>query len=156
MKAYDFEYDGIPLHNFGYVICEFDGNGDNTVSNGSEITFNTFKSLHNAADELASTEYENAIGATFQGPQIFRGRRVHKQCFLLSPQQHHQIIYALSELLNRNFPLCPLSRGKAQQINWGKLNFQASCRSVSIPQNTAILQPFPPLPPPHRMERPNL
>lgn len=93
MKAYDFEYDGIALHNFGYIICEFDGNGDNTVSNGSEITFNTFKSIHNAADELSSAEYENAIEATFQ---ICRD-----DCLNQAPEMPVSDIRELSKWLNR-------------------------------------------------------
>lgn len=39
MRAYDFEYDGINLSSFGYIICSFDKSGKKTISNGSEITF---------------------------------------------------------------------------------------------------------------------
>ena len=45
MKAYDFQFDGRFLHEFEMVICNFDSRGLKTVTNGSEIKFNTLLSL---------------------------------------------------------------------------------------------------------------
>lgn len=66
MKFYDFEYDGLNLSDFGYMICQFGSNGVETVSNGSQITFNTVSAYRGSKWELISTEYGECIEATFQ------------------------------------------------------------------------------------------
>lgn len=64
--AIDFEYDGIRLGNLGYLICRFDGGGLETVSNGSQITFNKISMQRGDRWELASIEYSECLQATFQ------------------------------------------------------------------------------------------
>ena len=66
MKAYDFEYDGRTLSDFGMIICTFGSGGLDTVSNGSEITFNTVSTLNGSEHKLANTEYEGCIEKTIQ------------------------------------------------------------------------------------------
>ena len=66
MKAYDFEYDGYSLSDFGYVLCHFGSEGLQTISNGSQITFNTVSTLSGAKYELTSTTYENCLESIFQ------------------------------------------------------------------------------------------
>lgn len=66
MKAYDFEYDGYSLSQFGYVLCNFGSEGLRTISNGSQITFNTTSTLNGTKHELTSTEYENCLESVFQ------------------------------------------------------------------------------------------
>ena len=66
MKAYDFEYDGYRLSSFGYIICKFGSDGLETVSNGSQITFNTISTLHGLKQELTSVEYGECLESTFQ------------------------------------------------------------------------------------------
>ena len=66
MKAYDFEYDGRFLHEFGMILCNFDSSGINTVSNGSVITFNTVSVQNGSNYRLTSTEYEDCLESTFQ------------------------------------------------------------------------------------------
>ena len=66
MKAYDFEYNGKRLSDFGFMICSFDDKGLETVSNGCEITFNTVPVLGGSKHRLTSTEYENCLEATIQ------------------------------------------------------------------------------------------
>lgn len=66
MKAYDFIYDGVRLSDFGMVLCNFSSLGVETVSNGSEITFNTVSTLKGAKHELTSVEYGDCLTATFQ------------------------------------------------------------------------------------------
>lgn len=66
MKVYDFEYDGLVLSDMGYMLCEFDFNGTKTISNGSQITFNTIKTSHGQKQELVSIEYAECIGTTLQ------------------------------------------------------------------------------------------
>lgn len=66
MRAYDFEYDSLRLSDFGMTLCSFDSLGVETISNGSEITFNTVSTLGGANHELTSAEFEDCITATFQ------------------------------------------------------------------------------------------
>lgn len=66
MKCYDFWYDGLKLSDFGFQICKFDSDKTNTVSNGSEITFNKASVQYGARQELTSIKYENPITATIQ------------------------------------------------------------------------------------------
>jgi hypothetical protein len=65
MLVYDFLYDGIKLSDMGYMICSFDGSGDNEVSSGSKITFNTVSTLNGIKWELTSSEYKECLSATF-------------------------------------------------------------------------------------------
>lgn len=64
--ATDFEYDGIRLGNLGYLICRFDGGGLETISNGSQITFNKISMQRGSRWELASSEYSECLQATLQ------------------------------------------------------------------------------------------
>lgn len=66
MRLYDFEYDGETLSSRGYIICNFDSGGLNTVENGSQITFNTVPILGGMKYELTSVEYGDCITTTFQ------------------------------------------------------------------------------------------
>lgn len=66
MRAIDFEYDGLRLSDKGFMICEFDGGGLDTITNGSEITFNTVSTLKGAKHELTSVEYADCLTATLQ------------------------------------------------------------------------------------------
>lgn len=66
MKAYDFIYDDKKLSEFGMIICNFDSKGINTVSNGSEITFNKAPTLNGSKHELVSTEYEDCLESSIQ------------------------------------------------------------------------------------------
>lgn len=66
MKAFDFEYDGINLSSFGFIICNFDSRGMNTVSNGSVITFNTVSFHGGSKHELISTQYDDCLETTIQ------------------------------------------------------------------------------------------
>lgn len=65
MKAIDFEYDGYRLSDFGYIICQFDSKSAETVSNGSQIKFNTTPILHGAKHLLTDTEYDECLETTF-------------------------------------------------------------------------------------------
>lgn len=66
MKAYDFEFDGIKLSDKGFIICYFGSKGLDTVSNGSQITFNTVSTLGGAKHKLTGVEYEDCLEATIQ------------------------------------------------------------------------------------------
>ena len=66
MIAYDFEYDGLNLSDFGYMICKFGSEGLQTISSGSHITFNTVSTQNGAKHELTSTVYDNCLESIFQ------------------------------------------------------------------------------------------
>lgn len=66
LVAKDFEYDGRLLSSFGMIICSFDSKGMDTVSNGSQITFNTISSLGGTRHQLISTQYEDCLETTIQ------------------------------------------------------------------------------------------
>lgn len=67
MYAYNFEYDGILLSDFGYIICRFDGGGGiDTAETGSEITFEKASSQSGKRWYSAGTEYKNCLSTTFQ------------------------------------------------------------------------------------------
>lgn len=66
MEIYDFEYDGLILSDMGYIVCKFDSEGLQTISNGSQITFNTVPTLNGAKHELSNIEYSDCLKTTFQ------------------------------------------------------------------------------------------
>ena len=66
MKAYDFQYDNRNLSDFDFVICNFDSRGLKTVTNGSQITFNTVSTSGGSKHNLTSTEYEDCLETTIQ------------------------------------------------------------------------------------------
>lgn len=66
MKAYDFEYNGKKLSDFGFIICRFGSGGLDTIDNGSKISFNTISTLGGSKHELTSTSYEDCLETTIQ------------------------------------------------------------------------------------------
>lgn len=66
MMVNNFEYDGLLLSDFGYVMCSFDSNGDEIITNGSNITFNTSPVLKGSKHILTSVKYEECLTTSFQ------------------------------------------------------------------------------------------
>lgn len=66
VKADDFEYDGLTLSSMGFIISSFDSSGLETISNGSQATFNTIPIQRGAKFELTSVTYDSCIETTFQ------------------------------------------------------------------------------------------
>lgn len=67
MKIVDFEYDGIRLSDYGYMLVTFDGkNGLNTLSNGSKIQLNTISTHHKTKDYSISYEYSEPLNGVWQ------------------------------------------------------------------------------------------
>lgn len=62
----DFEYDGIRLSDYGYMVCTFDGGSMTTVENGSQLTFNTVPIKNGELNLLTGTNYSSSIEANFQ------------------------------------------------------------------------------------------
>ena len=91
MYAIDFEYDGYLLSDMGYMVCDFNGGGTETITNGSEITFNTVSFQRGHYWSLTSTQFDNCLSSTIQ---------ICKKCADdLSIHVHE--IRALSAWLNR-------------------------------------------------------
>lgn len=66
MQFYDFEYDNLTLSDLGYMVCTFGSNGLETVSNGSQLVFNTISTHNGEKHELTSVKYDKCIEQTFQ------------------------------------------------------------------------------------------
>ena len=66
MKAYDFEFDNRRLSSYGFIVCSFGEKGLETVSDGSQITFNTISTLDGSKHELTSVIYEDCLETTIQ------------------------------------------------------------------------------------------
>jgi len=66
VKSLDFEYDKYRLSDFGFIMCKFDEDGIQTISNGSQITFNTVSTLGGSKHEFVSTSYKDCLEGTFQ------------------------------------------------------------------------------------------
>ena len=67
MYAIDFEYAGERLSDYGMIICSFDGGkGIETISSGSDITFNQIASNKGNRFFIGSSTYESALTSTFQ------------------------------------------------------------------------------------------
>lgn len=66
MRASDFEYDGINLSDFGFVICHFGSKGLETTQNGGQVTFNTVSTLSGKKHKLVSTKYEDCAANVIQ------------------------------------------------------------------------------------------
>lgn len=65
MRTHDFEYDGLNLSSFGYIICDFDKSGKKTISNGSEITFVNATTRNGAKWEPTGVTYGNFLETKF-------------------------------------------------------------------------------------------
>lgn len=65
MKALDFEYDGLFLSDFGFMICNFGDKGLETISNGSTISFNTVPIFNGRKNLLTHSTYDECMQTTF-------------------------------------------------------------------------------------------
>lgn len=66
MQATNFQYDGMYLSDFGFIICDFSSNsGPNSVSGGSVITFDKVSRDYGRRFSLSSSKYEECIESTF-------------------------------------------------------------------------------------------
>lgn len=67
MFLIDFEYDGRMLSDFGFMICNITTNsGVETVSAGSNITWNTVTSNTTSKRRISSTQYDEVFSTTFE------------------------------------------------------------------------------------------
>ena len=65
MKALDFEYDGLFLSDFDFMVCTFGSKGLETISNGSVISFNTTPMFNGNKNLLTHSKYEECLQTTF-------------------------------------------------------------------------------------------
>ena len=67
MYAYDFEYDGKQLSDFGFMICHFDSSsGVSSADAGSEISFTTASAHSGKRWFKVGSEYKKCLSTTFQ------------------------------------------------------------------------------------------
>lgn len=66
MNVYDFEYDNMRLSDFGFIVCSFGSKGLQTLSSGSNLTFNTLSTLSGEKFEFINAEYTECLTTTFQ------------------------------------------------------------------------------------------
>jgi hypothetical protein len=66
MKAFDFEYAGKNLSDFGFIICNFGDKGLDTVSNGAVVSFDSVPVQNGTKYELTSSTYEDCLETTIQ------------------------------------------------------------------------------------------
>ena len=65
MLDMDFEYDGIYLSDFGFMVCNLNGNEEENISEGSEISFNLTPVAMGKRQFLAGTKYDSSVTAEF-------------------------------------------------------------------------------------------
>lgn len=66
MVAYDFEYDGILLSDMGCMLCVIDTSLDQSITVGTDITFNTVKAFGGKRFYSTHTTYESPIEQTYE------------------------------------------------------------------------------------------
>ena len=67
MKAYNFEYAGKTLEEFGMILCQFGGSkGLETITDGAEISFTTVPVMNGLKHNLTSCQYEQGLETTWQ------------------------------------------------------------------------------------------
>ena len=66
MRFYDFEYDDLKLSDLGYIVCKFNSQSLETITSGSQITFNTAPIFSGKKNYITSAKYEECLEAVFQ------------------------------------------------------------------------------------------
>lgn len=67
MKAYNFEYAGKALEQFGMILCNFGGSkGLETITDGAAISFTTVPTMNGSKNNLTSNQYEDCLETTWQ------------------------------------------------------------------------------------------
>lgn len=65
MAFVDFEYAGQYLSDFGFMVCDFNSNDMNTISNSSTLTLNTVPMNNGSKFLLTSSKYDECVSSTF-------------------------------------------------------------------------------------------
>lgn len=66
MVAYDFEYDGILLSDMGCMLCVIDTSLDNSITVGTDITFNVAKAFDGKRFYSTHTTYDSPLTETYE------------------------------------------------------------------------------------------
>lgn len=96
MYAYNFEYDGKLLSDYGFIVCHFDDSGGlNTSEAGSEINFEMASAHSGKRNYVVGTEYTGCLSTKFQ---ICKepGSHTDEEMFITADEFRH-----LSRWLNR-------------------------------------------------------
>lgn len=65
MMDVDFEYDGLYLSEFGFMVCSFDSTDQENISEGAEITFDLTPVAMGTRHLLSDTKYDSCVTAEF-------------------------------------------------------------------------------------------
>lgn len=77
MYAYNFEYDGKLLSDFGFIVCHFDDSGGlETADSGAEINFETASSHSGRRYFEVGSDYKKCLSTTFQ---ICKDPKLHRE-----------------------------------------------------------------------------
>lgn len=81
MVDLDFEYDGLYLSDFGFMVCSFDSSDKENISEGTEITFDLTPVSAGTRHLLADAKYDECVTAEFDICKIpvCNGERVDDQ-----------------------------------------------------------------------------
>ena len=143
MYAYDFEYDGKLLSDFGMIICDFSsGSGASNADKGSEIKFNLVPAGYGKRFFVSGLQYETCLGTTFQickDPRRFEESSISNEEFR-----------ALSRWLNRkkflwfhSFDWCDPSLEKPWfRASFNLTRIESGRQTVGVELNMVTDAPF--------------
>lgn len=114
METYDFEYDGTTLSDMGYILCQFDSSGMQTITGGSKISFQMVSALRGSRHELAGSSYDECLSATLQ---ICKNPETHENLEISTDE-----LRELMRWLNRK----EFHKFKLLDDNYTNLYFEAS------------------------------
>lgn len=114
MQAYDFEYDGFVLSNYGYMICDFKASSNTfqTISNGAEITFNTVPFRYGEINKITGHKYDQCLTTTFHickipctdnSLQDISNEEIREISRWLNRENYHPLRMLCGDFQNMNF-----------------------------------------------------
>ena len=135
MVAYDFEYDGILLSDMGCMLCVIDTSLDQSITVGTDITFNTVKAFGGKHFYSTHTTYESPIEQTYEickrcdyDSDGFTVDEVRKLTKWLKRMNKHKLKFIGDEFkdfyLEASFNVCSVE--KSGKILGLQLNMQAN------------------------------
>jgi hypothetical protein len=145
LYAYDFEYDGKRLSDFGMIVCSFSGgyNASN-ADKGSEIKFNMVPSGYGKRFFVAGLQYENCLSTSFQickNPDVFR-----EEHLIITSEEFRELSRWLNRkkfLWFRSFDLCEPQKQKPWfRASFNLTRIDAGKETVGIELNMVTDSPF--------------
>lgn len=136
---YDFIYDNIPLSGFGLTLCRFESSSMETVSAGSQISFELGTVPGREKRNLIDRSYQETLTAVFQAAKIENGIAGELSAAELS---------ALMRWLNRRDRFCRfklIREGYEQLYTYASFNvgkIEVSGKVVGLELSMSTLYPY--------------